>query len=147
MKKFFNEFKQFIAKGNVLDLAVAVVIGNAFNKIVTSLVNDVIMPIIGIIIGGIHFETIKITFKDSSILIGSFIQNVVDFLIVAFTIFVVIKAFNKITSLRKKDSKEEEKKGDKKEEKKPDNIILLEEIRDLLKEKNNREKDNKKNVK
>ena len=70
MKKFFNEFKQFIAKGNVLDLAVAVVIGNAFNKIVTSLVNDVIMPIIGIIIGGIHFETIKITFKDSSILIG-----------------------------------------------------------------------------
>ena len=56
MKKFFNEFKQFIAKGNVLDLAVAVVIGNAFNKIVTSLVNDVIMPIIGIIIGGIHFE-------------------------------------------------------------------------------------------
>lgn len=137
MKQFLNEFKQFIAKGNVLDLAVAVVIGNAFNKIVSSLVNDVIMPIIGIIIGGIHFETIKITFKDSSILIGSFIQNIVDFLIVAFTIFVVIKAFNKISSLRKKDTKEE-----KIEEKKPDNIVLLEEIRDLLKEKNS-----KKNVK
>ena len=102
MKKFFNEFKQFIAKGNVIDLAVAVVIGNAFNKIVTSLVNDVIMPIIGIIIGGIHFETIKITFKDSSILIGSFIQNVVDFLIVAFTIFVVIKAFKKTVKKKRK---------------------------------------------
>lgn len=131
MKKFFNEFKQFIAKGNVLDLAVAVVIGNAFNKIVTSLVNDVIMPIIGIIIGGIHFETIKITFKDSSILIGSFIQNIVDFLIVAFTIFVVIKAFNKLSSFKKKEEKKEVK-----EEKKPDDILLLEEIRDLLKEKN-----------
>ena len=105
MKKFFNEFKQFIAKGNVLDLAVAVVIGNAFNKIVTSLVNDVIMPIIGIIIGGIHFETIKITFKDSSILIGSFIQNIVDFSIVAFTIFVVIKTFNKLSSFKKKEEK------------------------------------------
>ena len=134
MKQFLNEFKQFIAKGNVLDLAVAVVIGNAFNKIVSSLVNDVIMPIIGIIIGGIHFETIKITFKDSSILIGSFIQNIVDFLIVAFTIFIVIKAFNKISFLKKKE--------DKNEEKKPDNIVLLEEIRDLLKEKNS-----KKNVK
>ncbi len=131
MKKFLNEFKQFIAKGNVLDLAVAVVIGNAFNKIVTSLVNDVIMPIIGIIIGGIHFETIKITFKDSSILIGSFIQNIVDFLIVAFTIFVVIKAFNKLSSFKKKEEKKEVK-----EEKKPDDILLLEEIRDLLKEKN-----------
>lgn len=131
MKKFFNEFKQFIAKGNVLDLAVAVVIGNAFNKIVTSLVNDIIMPIIGIIIGGIHFETIKITFKDSSILIGSFIQNIVDFLIVAFTIFVVIKAFNKLSSFKKKEEKKEVK-----EEKKPDDILLLEEIRDLLKEKN-----------
>ena len=131
MKKFFNEFKQFIAKGNVLDLAVAVVIGNAFNKIVTSLVNDVIMPIIGIIIGGIHFETIKITFKDSSILIGSFIQNIVDFLIVAFTIFVVIKAFNKLSSFKKKEEKNKVK-----EEKKPDDILLLEEIRDLLKEKN-----------
>ena len=131
MKKFLNEFKQFIAKGNVLDLAVAVVIGNAFNKIVTSLVNDVIMPIIGIIIGGIHFETIKITFKDSSILIGSFIQNIVDFLIVAFTIFVVIKAFNKLSSFKKKEEKKKVK-----EEKKPDDILLLEEIRDLLKEKN-----------
>ena len=131
MKKFLNEFKQFIAKGNVLDLAVAVVIGNAFNKIVTSLVNDVIMPIIGIIIGGIHFETIKITFKDSSILIGSFIQNIVDFLIVAFTIFVVIKAFNKLSSFKKKEEKNKVK-----EEKKPDDILLLEEIRDLLKEKN-----------
>ena len=86
MKKFLGEFKEFISKGNVLDLAVAVVIGNAFNAIVTSLVNDVIMPFVGIIIGGIDFSNIKITLGDSSIMIGNFIQNIVNFLIVAFSV-------------------------------------------------------------
>lgn len=128
MKKFIEEFKEFIAKGNVLDLAVAVVIGNAFNAIVTSLVNDVIMPVVGIIIGGINFSNIKITLGDANIMIGNFIQNVVNFLIVAFTIFVVVKTFNKLQEKTKK-------KAEKKEEapKKADDIILLEEIRDLLK--------------
>ena len=128
MKKFIEEFKEFIAKGNVLDLAVAVVIGNAFNAIVTSLVNDVIMPVVGIIIGGINFSNIKITLGDANIMIGNFIQNVVNFLIVAFTIFVVVKTFNK---LQEKTKKKEEVKEEK--PKKTDEVVLLEEIRDLLK--------------
>ena len=126
MKKFLEEFKKFIAKGNVLDLAIAVVIGNAFNKIVSSLVDDVIMPLVGVIIGGIHFEGIKITVWNVSIMVGSFIQNIVDFLIVALTIFIVVKIFNKLS--KKKEEKKEEPK-------KPDDIKLLEEIRDLLKDK------------
>ena len=128
MKKFLGEFKEFISKGNVLDLAVAVVIGNAFNAIVTSLVNDVIMPLVGIIIGGINFSTIMITLGDAHIMIGNFIQNVVNFLIVAFTIFVVVKTFN---TLQSKTKKKEEKKEE--APKKADDILLLEEIRDLLK--------------
>ena len=109
MKKFLEEFKKFIAKGNVLDLAIAVVIGNAFNKIVSSLVDDIIMPLVGVIIGGIHFEGIKITVGNASIMVGSFIQNIVDFLIVALTIFIVVKIFNKL-SKKKVEKKEEPKK-------------------------------------
>ncbi len=128
MKGFLKEFKDFISKGNVLDLAVAVVIGNAFNAIVTSLVNDIIMPLVGIIIGGINFSSIKVTLGDANIMVGNFLQMVVNFLIVAFTIFVVVKSFNK---LQQKTKKKEEKKEEK--PKKPDDIVLLEEIRDLLK--------------
>ena len=128
MKSFFKEFKEFISKGNVLDLAVAVVIGNAFNAIVTSLVNDIIMPLVGIIIGGINFSSIKLTLGDANLMVGNFLQMVVNFLIVAFTIFVVVKSFNK---LQQKTKKKEEKKEEK--PKKPDDIVLLEEIRDLLK--------------
>ncbi len=128
MKKFLGEFKTFISKGNVMDLAVAVVIGNAFNAIVSSLVNDVIMPFIGLLIGGINFSDIKITLGDANIMFGKFIQNIVDFLIVAFTIFIVVKAFNK---LQEKTKKKEEKKEE--APKKADDILLLEEIRDLLK--------------
>lgn len=126
MKEFFKEFKTFISKGNVLDLAVAVVIGNAFNTIITSLVNDIIMPLVGIIIGGIDFTDIKLTIGSEAILFGNFIQNVVNFLIIAFSIFVIIKVFNKLT-------KKKEKEKQKEKPKKPDDIILLEEIRDLLK--------------
>ena len=129
MKDFLKEFKEFISKGNVLDLAVAVVIGNAFNAIVTSLVNDIIMPLVGIIIGGIDFSSIKVTVGNADLMIGNFIQMVVNFLIVAFTIFVVVKSFNK---LQQKTKKKEEKKEEEKP-KKADDIVLLEEIRDLLK--------------
>ena len=130
VKEFYDDFKKFISKGNVVDLAVAVVIGNAFNKIISSLVNDIIMPLVGVIIGGIDFTDIKLTIGSESILFGSFIQNIIDFLIIAFSIFLVIKLMSKLS--RKKDVKEE-----KKEEapKKADDIILLEEIRDLLKKK------------
>jgi len=130
MKKIINEFKEFISKGNVLDLAVGVIIGGAFQKIVTSLVNDVFMPILGIVIGGLDFSNLTIKFKDASINYGLFIQNIIDFLIMAFCIFIIIKLFNNI---RKKLEKKEEVK----EEIKPvksNEEILLEEIRDLLKE-------------
>ncbi len=130
MKKFLGEFKEFISKGNVMDLAIAVVIGNAFNAIVSSLVDDIIMPFVGLLIGGINFSDIKVTLGDANIMFGKFIQNVVDFLIVAFTIFIVVKAFNKLQEKTKKKQEKEEKKE---EAKKPDDIVLLEEIRDLLK--------------
>jgi len=124
----FKEFKKFIARGNVMDLAVGVIIGGAFGKIVTSLVNDVLMPAIGVIIGGLDFSNLSITIKDSKIMYGSFIQNIVDFLIVSFCIFILVKIVNKITR-----KKEEEEKVE--EVKKSDEVMLLEEIRDLLKEK------------
>lgn len=130
MKKFFEEFRTFISKGNVIDLAVAVVIGNAFNAIVSSLVDDIIMPFVGLIIGGIDFSDIKVTLGEANIMFGKFIQNIVDFLIVALTIFVVVKAFNK---LQEKTKKKEEKKEE--QPKKSDETVLLEEIRDLLKKK------------
>ena len=125
MKKILGEFKEFIARGNVIDLAVGVIVGSAFGKIVTSLVNDILMPIIGVIL------TIK--FKDATIYYGNFIQNVIDFLIVAFCIFMFVKFVNAITH---KTKKQEEKKE---APKKNDEVILLEEIRDLL--KNNKKKD------
>ena len=124
---FYHDFKKFISKGNVVDLAVAVVIGNAFNKIISSLVNDIIMPLVGVIIGGIDFTDIKLTIGSESILFGSFIQNVIDFLIIAFSIFLVVKFMSKFQH-KKEEIKEETPK-------KADDIILLEEIRDLLKNK------------
>lgn len=124
-KKFMKEFKEFISRGNVVDLAVGVVVGGAFSKIVTSLVNDIIMPFVGIIIGGIDFTNLSIKFKEATINYGSFIQTVIDFLIVAWCIFVCIKIINKF-QIKKEEVKEEPKKDEKQQ--------LLEEIRDLLKE-------------
>lgn len=124
-----KEFKEFISRGNVVDLAVGVIMGSAFGKIVTSLVNDIIMPLVGVIIGGIDFTSLSIKIKDSNIMYGSFIQNIVDFLIVAACIFVMVKMINKLNNLNKK--KEEKEK--KEEVKKSDEVLLLEEIRDLLK--------------
>ena len=128
MKKLLNEFKEFISKGNVIDMAVGVVIGSAFSKIVTSLVNDIIMPLVGVIIGGLDFTSLSIKIKDSEILYGSFIQNIVDFLIIAACIFTVIKIMNKF----KKQKPEEEPKP----VETPEDIKLLTEIRDLLKKEN-----------
>lgn len=126
MKKIIQEFKTFISRGNVIDLAVGVVVGNAFSKIVTSLVDNIIMPIIGILIGGIDFTKISLTIFDVKIEFGIFIQNIVDFLIIAFCIFMAIKVINKLT-------KKELKKENKKVVVKSDEVKLLEEIRDLLK--------------
>lgn len=121
-----KEFKKFIERGNVIDLAVGVIIGGAFGKIVTSIVNDVLMPLIGVIIGGIDFTGLSFKIGEAEIKYGNFMQNVIDFLIVAFCIFILVKIVNKLTH---KEEKKEEAPN------KPDNIVLLEEIRDLLKEK------------
>ena len=90
-----KEFKGFIMRGNVLDLAVAVIIGGAFGKIVASLVNDIVMPVIGLVMGGVDFSGLSITVGAAVIQWGVFIQTIVDFLIVAFVIFLIIKAANK----------------------------------------------------
>ncbi len=142
MKKIFKEFGEFIKRGNVIDLAVAVVIGGAFSSIVSSLVNDIIMPVISLVTGGIDFTNLFISLNGekyatlaeaqtagaSVLAYGSFIQAIINFLIIAFVIFMVVKAMNKVMNLRKK--KEEEKVE---APAKSDEVVLLEQIRDLLK--------------
>ena len=130
-----KEFKEFISKGNVVDLAVGVIIGGAFGKIVTSLVNDIIMPLIGVIIGGINFTNLSIKIGESVIAYGSFIQNIIDFLIIAACIFAFVKFVNKLTNLNKVEVKEEPKVAE--------DIKLLTEIRDLLKKQNTNSKKTK----
>ena len=123
-----KEFKEFIARGNVIDMAVGVIIGGAFGKIVTSIVNDVLMPLIGVVSGGIDFTGLKFKIGEAEILYGNFLQNVIDFLIIAFCIFILVKIVNKIT--RKKEEPVEDAPAPKAED-----VVLLEEIRDLLKQK------------
>ena len=125
----FKEFKEFISKGNVLDLAVGVIVGGAFGKIVTSLVDDIIKPIIGLIIGGINFSGLSLKIGEATVKYGMFIQNIVNFLIIAFSIFLVVKAVNKMRRIKP------EKEEPPVEPKKSNEEILLTEIRDLLKNK------------
>lgn len=132
MKKIFNEFKEFISKGNVIDMAVGVIIGGAFSKIVSSLVNDIITPLIGIIIGGLDFTSLSIKVKDSTIQYGLFIQNVIDFLIIAACIFTVIKIINKFKKQKPVEAP--------KPVETPKDIQLLTEIRDLLKKETKKNK-------
>src|SRR3954469_337756 len=119
-----SEFKKFALKGNVLDLAVGVVIGGAFGKIVASLVADLIMPIVGLLLGGVDFSNLSITYRDAVIKYGAFLQTVVDFFIIAFSIFLFIRLLNRFR--KKEEVKESVPVIDAKEE-------LLVEIRDLLK--------------
>lgn len=135
MKKMIEEFKTFITRGNVMDLAVGVIVGSAFTGIVNSLVNNIFTPIVGLLLGGIDFSGLSFTVKDATIMYGAFIQSVFDFLITAFCIFIIVKFVNKLTSIRKEKEIKEEKKAPT-----PRDIELLEEIRDLL-------KDNKKSKK
>ncbi|MBR9655188.1 large-conductance mechanosensitive channel protein MscL [Bacillus cereus] len=125
----WNEFKKFAFKGNVIDLAVGVVIGAAFGKIVSSLVKDIITPLLGMVLGGVDFTGLKITFGKASIMYGKFIQTIFDFLIIAAAIFMFVKVFNKLTSKREEEKEEEIPEPTKEEE-------LLGEIRDLLKQQN-----------
>lgn len=130
-KGFIAEFKEFISRGNVLDMAVGVIVGGAFTAIVTSLVNDILMPLIGLLTGGADFSSLKVTVGNpigdvapATINYGMFIQQVVNFLIVAFVIFAVIKSINKF---KRKDEPAEEP-----EPETPEEVLLMREIRDLL---------------
>ncbi len=127
MNKFLNEFKAFAMRGNVIDMAVGVIIGGAFGKIVSSLVDDVLMPLIGTIVGGIDFTSLALTIGEAKITYGNFLQNILDFIIVAFSIFLFIKG---ISSLSKKKEEEPAPAPEPSNEEK-----LLAEIRDLLKNK------------
>ena len=132
--KLFDEFKAFVMRGNVVDMAVGVIIGGAFGKIVTSLVNDIFMPIIGVLIGNVNFSDLQIKLgeplegaEQAAIKYGMFIQEVVNFLIIALCIFMVIKVINKLQ--KKKEEEPAPAPEPTKEE------VLLSEIRDILKNK------------
>lgn len=125
-QNFLKEFKEFAIRGNVVDLTVGIVIGGAFGKIVTSFVQDVLMPPIGILLGGVDFSKLSLMVGDASFNYGAFIQAVVDFLIIAFAIFLLIKAINKL----KKNPGKVKIKVEKVEK---EEVELLKEIRDLLK--------------
>lgn len=147
----FKEFKEFISKGNVMDMAVGLVTGSAFTAIVTSLVNDVISPLIGVLVGGLDFADLKWVIKEAildaegavatpevAVKYGAFIQAIINFLIVAFVIFLVVKAMNKMREAAEKLAKKNEEEAV--EEAAPEepaapaeDIVLLTEIRDLLK--------------
>ena len=125
-----KEFKEFISKGNVMDMAVGVIIGGAFSKIVTALVESILMPIIGVISGGKSVEAMSIMVGNAAIGYGAFIQAIIDFLLIALVLFMILKAFNKAKSVV---VKEEEAPAE--PEPVPADVELLTEIRDLLKEK------------
>lgn len=141
MKKFLNEFKEFAMKGNVVDMAVGVIIGAAFGKIVTSLVNDIIMPVIGVLTGGVNFSDHKwiiqqtvangeeIVTPEVAVTWGAFVQTVIDFIIIAFCIFVAIKFINKLKKAPEPAPEAPAAPAG------PSETELLTEIRDLLKEK------------
>ena len=136
MKKFFAEFKTFAMRGNVMDMAIGVVIGAAFGKITTSIVNDIIMPLIGLVTGGIDLTQWNILLNSAAVEagadpvtlgIGNLLAVILDFIIVAFAMFLLVKAMNKLASLKKKEEEAPE------EDPKPTSEELLTEIRDLLK--------------
>jgi len=130
MKKIISEFKEFISRGSVVDLAVGMIVGSAFTSIVKSLVEDILMPLIGIVLGGINFTGLHLRINDAIIYYGNFIQNVINFLIVAFCVFMFVKVINTLAAKAKKKEEKVE------EITKTDEVLLLEEIRDLLKKKN-----------
>lgn len=144
MKKFIQEFREFAMRGNVLDMAIGVVIGGAFGKITTSLVNEVFMPLVGLLIGGVDLNKLNIILKPEvldaagevltpavTLGIGSFLSTILDFILVAFCIFLMIKAINKFRSTLHKE--EEEAPAAPEEPAAPTSEELLTEIRDLLK--------------
>ena len=130
---FISEFKEFAMKGNVLDMAVGVIIGGAFGKIVSSLVDDILMPLVGVVTGNVDFTKLEFAFGEgdlaATLKYGNFIQNTVDFLIVAFCIFIMLKGINKLNRKKEEPAPEPEAPAG------PTQEELLAEIRDLLKKK------------
>lgn len=124
MKKILKEFKEFAIKGNMLDLAIGVIIGTSFNAIVNSIVKDIFMPIIGILTGGRDYTGLCVTVGSANIQYGLFVQNVVNFLITAFCLFLFVKLINRFKVKKEEPPKEEPKT--------PEDIVLLTEIKDLL---------------
>ena len=129
MKNFAKEFKEFIAKGNAMTMAVGIIIGGAFTAIINSVVADIISPIIGLILGGVDFSKLSFGIGGAQIMIGSLINAIITFLITAVVLFFIIKAFNKFDDMKKK----EEEPAPEEEPAVPEDIQLLSEIRDLLK--------------
>lgn len=127
MKTFLEDFKVFAMRGNVVDLAVAVIIGTAFGKIVSSFVDTMIMPVIGLFLGGVDFTGWGFTFGETLIAYGKFIQATIDFVIIAFVVFVALRLLNKT------DKNKEEIVAIIEEPKPSEEVVLLQEIRDLLK--------------
>ena len=136
MKKFFSEFREFAMRGNVLDMAIGVILGGAFGKITTSLVNDVFMPLVGLLIGGVDLGKLNIVLKAATettkavkLGIGTFLSTIIDFVLVAFVIFLMVKTINRFHK------KKEEEPPAQEEPAAPTTEELLTEIRDLLKDK------------
>ena len=145
MKKTLEEFKAFALRGNVVDMAVGIIIGAAFGKIVSSLVGDILMPVLGLLVGGIHFNDLKFVIKaavmdggkvvspEVAINYGNFIQMTIDFIIIAFAIFLLVKAVSKLSFKKVEESPDAPPP--------PPNTRLLTEIRDLLQKQNEQKKD------
>ena len=140
MKNFINEFKAFISRGNVVDMAVGVIVGSAFTAIVNSLVKDVVTPFIGVLTGGVDFTQMKYVITPAvgdtpevAILYGSFIQAIINFLIIAFVVFCMVKMINTMRAKMEEQKKKEEAVKPAEPPKPSEEVLLLTEIRDLLK--------------
>lgn len=138
--KIISEFKKFIARGSVVDLACGVIMGSAFSAITNSIVNDIIMPIAGFLLGGTDFSSFKIVLRKAgentaevAIRYGKLLNAVLNFIIIAFVVFWIVKGFNRLRDLQKKADDDAKKKEEQKAPAKAQDIILLEEIRDILK--------------
>ncbi|MBR2503039.1 MAG: large-conductance mechanosensitive channel protein MscL [Oscillospiraceae bacterium] len=140
MKNFVNEFKAFISRGNVVDMAVGVIVGSAFTAIVNSLVKDVVTPFIGFLTGGVDFTQMKYVITPAvgetpevAILYGNFIQAIINFLIIAFVVFCMVKMINTMRTKMEAQKKKEEEAKPAEPSKPSEEVLLLTEIRDLLK--------------
>lgn len=137
-KSVVQEFKEFVSRGNVVDMAVGIIIGSSFTAIVQSLVNDVVMPIVGVIVGGVNFTDLKIVITPAAgdvaevaVRYGAFIQSIVNFLLIAIVVFTMVKLINKMRDMSKK--KEERRAEPPRPPRPSEEVLLLREIRDSLK--------------